>query len=84
VQGDLDQSPLEVDIVLDDGTSILSTLLQCGVLERQNDMEEYYQRSQDIADILKVWRSVVWACCVFYLSLSAFIQVIANILTGTA
>lgn len=52
-KGDLDQNPLEVEVVLEDGSSIANTLVQCGVLTRENDMEEFYQRSSDISNILQ-------------------------------
>ena len=39
---------------LEDGSSISNTLLDVGVLVKENDMEEFYQRNADISSILKV------------------------------
>ena len=54
LQGSTDQLPLEVDLLLSDGSSISDMLLDIGVLVKENDMEEFYQRSIDITNILNV------------------------------
>ena len=45
---------MEVDLLLSDSTSISNMLLDIGVLVKENDMEEFYQRSSDITNILNV------------------------------
>ncbi|KAK7107702.1 RING finger protein 17-like isoform X2 [Littorina saxatilis] len=53
VKGNLSHHPLEVELTLQDGSNISTVLLEIGVVVRDNDMQEFYHRSQDITDILR-------------------------------
>lgn len=62
LQGNLSQHPLEVELTLQDGSNISTVLLEIGVVVRDNDMQEFYHRSQDITDILRVSVKINGCC----------------------
>lgn len=53
VKGNLSDVPLEVDVILSDGRNLSGVLMAMGVAVPKNDMEEFYQRSIDIGEIIK-------------------------------
>ncbi|XP_076445167.1 RING finger protein 17-like [Babylonia areolata] len=53
IKGDRSQVPQRVEVVDSGGESLVSTLLTMGVVTREDDMEDYYERTADITNILQ-------------------------------